>query len=94
MLLLYDGSRRILCFRPGRLPHTAAVYGNDDRAEIRLATCGGASDQSSGHDADNIVAFVHLINAWPYIVTVRSLRPQALSAQVTAEGALQVFQAY
>ncbi|WP_298457391.1 class F sortase [uncultured Cellulomonas sp.] len=41
---------------------TSLVYGNTtDRAEIRLITCGGAFDRSTGHYVDNIVAFGHLV---------------------------------
>ena len=41
---------------------TSLVYGNTtDRAEIRLITCGGAFDRSTGHYVDNIVAFGHLM---------------------------------
>lgn len=41
---------------------TATVYGDTKgRAELRLITCGGAFDQSSGHYVDNIVAFAHLL---------------------------------
>lgn len=41
---------------------TATVYGDTKgRAELRLITCGGAFDPSSGHYVDNIVAFAHLI---------------------------------
>jgi hypothetical protein len=37
------------------------VYGDTKgRAELRLITCGGAFDQSTGHYVDNIVAFAHL----------------------------------
>lgn len=40
---------------------TAVVYGDTrGRAELRLITCGGAFDQSTGHYVDNIVAFAHL----------------------------------
>lgn len=40
---------------------TAKVYGDTKgRAELRLITCGGAFDQSTGHYVDNIVAFAHL----------------------------------
>lgn len=40
---------------------TRAVYGNTtDRAEIRLVTCGGTFDSTTGHYVDNIVAFGHL----------------------------------
>jgi sortase (surface protein transpeptidase) len=40
---------------------TGTVYGDTKgRAELRLITCGGAFDQSSGHYVDNIVAFAHL----------------------------------
>ncbi len=41
---------------------TSRVYGNTtDRAEIRLITCGGAFDRTTGHYVDNIVAFGHLV---------------------------------
>jgi sortase (surface protein transpeptidase) len=40
---------------------TATVYGDTKgRAELRLITCGGAFDHSTGHYVDNIVAFGHL----------------------------------
>jgi Sortase domain len=41
---------------------TSRVYGNTtDRAEIRLITCGGFYDRSTGHYVDNVVAFGHLL---------------------------------
>ena len=40
---------------------TERVYGNVTRAEIRLITCGGAFDHTTGHYVDNIVAFGHLL---------------------------------
>ena len=41
---------------------TATVYGDTQgRAELRLITCGGAFDQTTGHYVDNIVAFAHLV---------------------------------
>jgi hypothetical protein len=40
---------------------TAIVYGNTDRAALRLITCGGAFDRASGHYRDNIVVFAHLV---------------------------------
>ena len=41
---------------------TSLVYGNTtDRAEIRLITCGGVFDHSTGHYVDNVVAFGHLV---------------------------------
>ncbi|MFC8501006.1 class F sortase [Pedococcus sp. NPDC057267] len=41
---------------------TATVYGNTHgRAELRLITCGGAFDHTTGHYVDNIVAFAHLV---------------------------------
>jgi sortase (surface protein transpeptidase) len=40
---------------------TATVYGDTKgRAELRLITCGGAFDRTSGHYVDNIVAYAHL----------------------------------
>ena len=40
---------------------TRLVYGTTKRAEIRLVTCGGAFDRTTGHYVDNIVAFGHLL---------------------------------
>lgn len=41
---------------------TSTVYGDTGgRAELRLITCGGAFDRTSGHYVDNIVAYAHLI---------------------------------
>ncbi|QTE30165.1 class F sortase [Pengzhenrongella sicca] len=41
---------------------TSRVYGNTtNRAELRLITCGGAFDESTGHYVDNIIAFGHLV---------------------------------
>jgi hypothetical protein len=40
---------------------TALVYGSGTgRSEIRLITCGGAYDRTTGHYVDNVVAFGHL----------------------------------
>lgn len=40
---------------------TQLVYGSaTSRAEIRLITCGGAYDRTTGHYVDNVVAFGHL----------------------------------
>ena len=41
---------------------TSLVYGATDRAEIRLITCGGAFDRSTGHYVDNVIAFGHLVD--------------------------------
>ena len=51
---------QVLRFPKDRFP-TALVYGSTSRAELRLITCGGSFDQKSGHYADNVVAFAHLI---------------------------------
>jgi hypothetical protein len=40
---------------------TLEVYGNTDRAELRLITCGGDFDRRTGHYVDNVVAFAHLV---------------------------------
>jgi len=41
---------------------TSLVYGNTtNRAELRLITCGGAFNRTTGHYVDNIIAFGHLI---------------------------------
>lgn len=39
---------------------TAEVYGNTDTPELRLITCGGAFDSSSGNYVDNVVAYAEL----------------------------------
>jgi sortase (surface protein transpeptidase) len=39
---------------------TVRVYGPVARAELRLITCGGRFDSSSGHYDDNIIVFAHL----------------------------------
>ncbi len=39
---------------------TERVYGNLDYAGLRLITCGGSFDSSTGHYEDNIVAFAQL----------------------------------
>ncbi|HEY9369996.1 class F sortase [Streptomyces sp.] len=37
------------------------VYGDRDRAELRVITCGGGFDKKSGGYQGNVVAFAHLI---------------------------------
>lgn len=41
------------------------VYGNTNRAELRLITCGGTFDKSSGHYLNNIVVYAHLTSERP-----------------------------
>ncbi|MBK1784406.1 class F sortase [Prauserella sp. ASG 168] len=36
---------------------TEEVYGNTDGPELRLITCGGAFDDSTGHYLDNVIAY-------------------------------------
>jgi len=50
---------RIQSFRKDNFP-VAQVYGNVQRAELRLITCGGSFDPKTGHYVDNVVAFAHL----------------------------------
>ncbi|MGE3286260.1 MAG: class F sortase [Pseudonocardia sp.] len=40
---------------------TDEVYGDTTDAEIRLITCGGAFDATSGHYQDNVIAFARLV---------------------------------
>ena len=40
---------------------TALVYGNTDRAALRLITCGGAFDTKAGQYTDNVVVLAHLV---------------------------------
>ena len=42
---------------------TAEVYGNTDRAALRLITCGGRFDPSAGSYEDNIVAYASLVSS-------------------------------
>jgi hypothetical protein len=41
---------------------TQLVYGNIDHAGLRIVTCGGAFDESTGHYLDNIVVFASLVD--------------------------------
>jgi Sortase domain len=40
---------------------TATVYGATSRPELRLITCGGAFDSSTGHYVDNVVVFARAV---------------------------------
>lgn len=42
---------------------TVSVYANTDSPELRLITCGGEFDSSTGHFDDNIVVFASLVDA-------------------------------
>jgi len=42
---------------------TKLVYGKDEHAVLRLVTCGGPFDDSTGHYLENIVVFASLIGA-------------------------------
>jgi hypothetical protein len=44
---------------------TAAVYGNSDFPGLRLITCGGVFDKSTGHYVDNVVVFAKLVAYTP-----------------------------
>ena len=44
---------------------TEAVYGNVDRAGLRLITCGGVFDRSANSYVDNIVVYASLIGSTP-----------------------------
>ena len=39
---------------------TALVYGNTDRAALRLITCGGPFDSATGHYVDNVIVLASL----------------------------------
>ncbi|MEU8541550.1 class F sortase [Streptomyces sp. NPDC048717] len=47
----------------------AKVYGQVDRAEIRVITCGGGFSRKSGGYQGNVVAFGHLIGVRPAAAT-------------------------
>ena len=42
---------------------TQLVYGNTDNAALRLITCGGAFNFSTGHYVDNIIVFASLVGS-------------------------------
>jgi sortase (surface protein transpeptidase) len=42
---------------------TKVVYGDIDHAGLRILTCGGAFDDSTGHYLDNVVVFASLLKA-------------------------------
>jgi LPXTG-site transpeptidase (sortase) family protein len=42
---------------------TASVYGKAGHPSLRLITCGGPFDQATGHYADNIIVYAHLVRA-------------------------------
>ena len=44
---------------------TQLVYGNTDHAALRLITCGGSFDSSTGHYRDNVVVFASLVDRTP-----------------------------
>ena len=44
---------------------TQLVYGNTDNAALRLITCGGPFDRSSGHYVDNVIVFGSLVGSRP-----------------------------
>ncbi len=44
---------------------TELVYGNTDRAALRLITCGGPFDSATGHYTDNIVVLASLTSSQP-----------------------------
>jgi hypothetical protein len=53
---------RIRRYPKKRFP-TELVYGNTDRASIRLITCGGMFNLSTGHFLDNVIAFGILVDS-------------------------------
>jgi Sortase domain len=65
-----DGSKpmfrvtRVQQFPKAQFP-TKSVYGNIDHAGLRLITCGGSLNSSTGHYEDNIVAFADLVAPAP-----------------------------
>jgi len=63
-----DGS--VASFEISRVRHypkhrfpTKLVYGNTEDAALRLITCGGLLDSSTGHYVDNIIAFASLVGS-------------------------------
>lgn len=52
----------VLRFSKAAFP-TQLVYGNTDRAALRLITCGGPFDSATGHYEDNIVVLASLTSS-------------------------------
>lgn len=50
---------RVRHFSKDHFP-TELVYGNTDNAALRLITCGGSFNYSTGHYVDNVIAFASL----------------------------------
>jgi len=42
---------------------TASVYGKSGYPSLRLITCGGPFDKATGHYADNVIVYAHLVSA-------------------------------
>ncbi|MDQ4130605.1 MAG: class F sortase, partial [Actinomycetota bacterium] len=40
---------------------TARVYGNTPGPELRLITCGGVFDSTSGHYRDNVIVYAKAV---------------------------------
>jgi Sortase domain len=55
---------RVVQYPKAHFP-TAEVYGNTDRAALRLITCGGTFDPSAHSYEDNIVAYASLVSSHP-----------------------------
>ncbi|CAN5597689.1 hypothetical protein BH10ACT8_BH10ACT8_08660 [soil metagenome] len=53
---------RVSKFPKSEFP-TAQVYGTTSYAALRLVTCGGSFDSSTGNYRDNIIAFASLISS-------------------------------
>jgi hypothetical protein len=51
---------RVRHFSKDHFP-TELVYGNTDNAALRLITCGGSFNYSTGHYVDNVIAFASLV---------------------------------
>ncbi|MEQ7008288.1 class F sortase [Actinopolymorpha sp. B17G11] len=49
-------------YRKNQFP-TQLVYGNTNHAALRLITCGGPIDRTSGHHRDNIIVLAYLVQA-------------------------------
>ena len=52
---------RVERYPKARFPTSEVYADTGGRAELRLITCGGDIDRSSGHYVDNIVAYAHLV---------------------------------
>lgn len=53
---------RVARYPKAKFPTSEVYADTGGRAELRLITCGGDIDPKTGHYADNVVAYAHLVS--------------------------------